>query len=314
MLRPRDHGFAALLSLLALAACTMDNPNFAIDREPGAAGGTSETGDDDTGDTRGAPTSSGGVTSNASSHATSDASDASSEASSDVSTSGVQPGTSGSETGSTGPTGATGETGESGDDTTGSGESSTGAPGPVTVDVPADIGTCVLLPRLVPYVPQASPSKCEAISAMIAGTESGVVTLDTALKEGAGQWREARIFLVFTVPAAPPGTTLTAATLTMHVGASVGADGMMAGALVAVEPFTLGELETDDPMPGAAVGVADGPALAGQAVHWPFTDPAQVLAGAPLFLAVVAMGDDGLIYESAAAQPDRRPTLTLTFE
>jgi len=170
------------------------------------------------------------------------------------------------------------------------------------------------LAKAFPPRPHGPPKECEAISAALTGAKSGVMALDTSLFDGGGYGREARIFLKFKVPAAPDGKVLSAATLTMQVDAAMGSGGRMAGTLVSAAAFDLDALQSSAPAIGDQLAAADGPAVSGQSVHWPLFNLGPIVPEASVFLALVALNDDGMRFRSVGAPEDQRPLLTLTFE
>jgi len=293
----------ALLSGLAFAACTQDNPWFGLVSDSGPVSETSET--SEASETSGAGDVGGPAT--GSDPGTGDATTTSgAPTTGDAGTTGVMPGPA-----ETDASTSTSTNGDSEADSTTSGDS-TGSE-PVVIDVPAEVGTCVLLADNFPPRPHGSPKECEAISAALAGAKSGVMALDTSLFDGGGYGREARIFLKFKVPAAPDGKVLSAATLTMRVDESEFAAGPQTGKLVSAAPFDLEDLQNNAPQIGDPLAAAAGPAISGEAVHWSLDDLGPIVPEAAVFLALVALNDDGLVFRSASAE-DQRPLLTLTFE
>ena len=215
----------------------------------------------------------------------------------------------------TGPSEAsTGEPGTSTSGVTGDGtsDSTSGGPAPGMVSVPAAVATCVLLPA--GPAPYAGPATCSGNATAQNGTAlTGLMMIDTMVKNDGGANRRAEAYLRFDIPGEYAGLTVAAATLTVQV--ADGPDdvpGGPGGVLVLTEAFDGGTLSVGAPAQVMQLVGDIGDVTASQLVMWSIPT-ALVVPGQPLFLGLLPTGNDGTMYRGATTDPGP-PVLELVLQ
>ena len=281
MLRPFVRALTLLLAVPSASACTQINPLFDISATAQDTGSTTTNAPD--------PTT---ADFNTQDPVTSD-------------TSGT---TSTSGTTDIDPVATTlGET-DGGDTSTGQADTGDVPPEPVTVV--ASLATCVLLK--LDNLSYLGPAACESLSEQEDGLgQTGVMILDTAFN-GGGDGRPAQVFLRFEIPATPPGTVLTGATLSVQASTSGEGGGAFSGVLHKVSPFDAETLKSGAPF-GDKLTDNPGPAVSGKPSIWPI-EVQQITPEQPLFLGLAALDSNGVLYRSTRADDDLKPRLKLTYQ
>ena len=279
-------------SLLCLVpACTQDNPGFLLFDET-----TSDPVVSTTTTTPGATTPSGGAP-------TSD--DGGSEAASSGSTDPIAQ-TTGDPGGDSSESGSTLETTE----TSTSGSSSETSAGPGSLELPATIATCALLPAFPS--PHAGPQACELIASSQVGEASGGMILDTKVIYNGGANRPGHLFFRFDIPPSVADLQLSAVRLEAQVDDNQEAGGPSAGTLYRGDPFDLLSLEFAAPGYGDPGGASADVPLPSGIVSWSFA-PEWLVPGAALYLRIVPDADDGVVLYSNAAAGELRPRLHIDY-
>lgn len=191
-----------------------------------------------------------------------------------------------------------------------SGDASETTAGPGSLVLPATIATCALLSAFPS--PHAGPQACEWVASTQAGDPGGVMILDKQVVLDGGGNRPGHLFFRFDIPPAVADLQLSAVRLEAQVDDDQEAGGPSAGALYRSDPFDLVSLEFAAPGYGdAGDDSADGP-LPNAIVSWPFA-PAWLVPGAPLYLRIVPLDDDGVLLHSNAAAGELRPRLHIDY-
>lgn len=182
--------------------------------------------------------------------------------------------------------------------------------GPGSLVLPATIATCALLSAFPS--PHAGPQACEWVASTQAGDPGGVMILDTQVVLDGGGNRPGHLFFRFDIPPAVADLQLSAVRLEAQVDDDQEAGGPSAGALYRSDPFDLTSLEFGAPGYGdPGEDSADAPLPSGT-VSWPFT-PGWLVPGAPLYLRIVPLDDDGVLLHSNAAAGELRPRLHIDY-
>jgi hypothetical protein len=188
---------------------------------------------------------------------------------------------------------------------------STAALPPGSIDVPATVASCVLLPYMA--APYAGPQFCEQNAVVENGTgQAGVLILDEGFEHQGGNGRPARVLLRFEVPAALAGRTLTSVVLLIKFadGETAGSD--WSGDLHAVEPFSGASLGDGAPAYLDLLAGDPGPSEPGQTVKWALS-PEAVTAGQSAYFGLAALGGDGVLLLGEHAVTGA-PTLRIDYE
>lgn len=193
---------------------------------------------------------------------------------------------------------------------TSTGQADTGDVPLEPVTVVASLATCVLL--TIDQLGYVGPAACETLAEEEDKRgQMGVMILDTAFN-GGGEGRPAQVFLRFEIPATPPGTVLTGATLSVQASTSGEGGGPSSGDLYKVSPFDAESLKVGAPV-GVKLTADPGPAVSGKPSIWPI-EGQQITPEQPLFLGLVALDSNGVLYRSTRAGDDLKPRLQLTYQ
>lgn len=280
----------SLLTLLASFACACLVPNPAFDPAAGSGtgGGSSATSEADSG---------------TSTTTTSSGTDA--------------PTTAGSSTGApitSEPTTGVADTSSGSSGTSTSGTTSSGSSGmgmPKVSLVMATIGTCVF-PAVRAHPFHGGPGECSGDADLINNTGlTGLMMVDVQVNDMAGKTRPAVPVLRFDLPAEGlEGLTLVTATL--HVQVS---DGVMflpqSGEVWRASPFTVDSLNVEAPTLVEFLAADKGEVQPDEVLTWDL-DPASIVPGQPLFVALKPTHDKGVVLRGATTPG--APYLTLVFE